>query len=204
MTYKDVIIFGVGVAVGALGTWKFFKKRSEEQISSMENVLKNCKPKSGVEEGNNDYIFDEQPKKEEIVKGVEKETSSIDMDDLKKSGEMIQYNGYSSSSPEMVALAEKEHPTEVDPNEPYLIDQEEWEEVDGSYDKVEVSIYDDGAIVNENINELLDADCIGMQNLKLFLENDPNATVMYVRNKKLMTDYEVAKTYGRYTEMEGL
>lgn len=203
MTYKDVIIFGVGVAIGALGTWKFFKKKSEEQISSMENVLKHFGVENEEEE-NKDYIFDEQSKKEEIASGVEKETSSIDMENFKKSVEMTHYNRYTSSSPEMVALAEKEHPTEEDPDEPYLIDQEDWEEVTGSYDKVEVSIYDDGAIVNENIDDLLDADCIGIKNLKLFLENDPNATVMYVRNKKLMTDYEVAKTYGRYTEIEGL
>ena len=40
MKYKSLIIFGVGVAVGALGTWKFFDKKCEEQISAMENVLK--------------------------------------------------------------------------------------------------------------------------------------------------------------------
>lgn len=195
MNYKNVLIFGVGVATGVLGTWKFFAKKSEEQITSMENVLNKQIAKNKPATDAEANIFSEQ---EATAKEPKKEESSIDVSELKKATNLVSYNAYISSSPNEKLVSESKS------NPPYLIDQEDWENCANAYAKIEVGVYDDGAIVNENNDELLDADWIGMDNLKLFLETDPNATVMYVRNPELMMDFEVAKTNGSYAEMEGL
>lgn len=207
MKYKSLIIFGVGVAVGALGTWKFFDKKCEEQISSMENVLKNSNKDNKNESENTDSIFSENDKEKEDKPGIDSETASIDMDRIKnfqESVNIIGNNRYDSTIPNEIEMAEKEHPTEdtYEYKEPYLIGLEEWEENPSQYDKIEVSLYDDGALVVDETDELLDVDCIGMKNFKLYTDTDPAATIMYVRNEQLMTDYEVDTCNGNWYEMQ--
>ena len=207
MKYKSLIIFGVGVAVGALGTWKFFDKKCEEQISAMENVLKNSNKDNKNESENTDSIFSENDKKKKDKPGIDSETASIDMDRIKnfqESVNIIGNNRYDSTIPNEVEMAEKEHPTEdtYEYKEPYLIGLEEWEENPSQYEKVEVSLYDDGALVVDETDELLDVDCIGMKNFKLYTDTDPAATIMYVRNEQLMTDYEVDTCNGNWHEMQ--
>nr|DAH12870.1 MAG TPA: hypothetical protein [Caudoviricetes sp.] len=206
MNYKSVIIFGAGVAIGILGTKRYFEKQSEESISAMEEVLNKQKAKEN-KDGDEAELSDNGVTDFSNEKALNIENNSIDVSDLKKQSDIIRYNQYSSKEPKKKSideLAERESPTEEYPNEPYMIDRDDYEDLDEYYDKVEVSIYDDGAIVNENTNELLDEDCLGMNNLRIFLETDPSATVMYLRNEKLMTDYEVVKVNGRYSEIEGL
>lgn len=206
MNYKSVIIFGAGVAIGILGTKRYFEKQSEESISAMEEVLNKQKAKEN-KDGDEAELYDNGVADFSNEKALNIENNSINVSDLKKQSDIIQYNQYSSKEPKKKSideLAERESPTEEYPNEPYMIDRDDYEDLDEYYDKVEVSIYDDGAIVNENTNELLDEDCLGMNNLRIFLETDPSATVMYLRNEKLMTDYEVVKVNGRYSEIEGL
>lgn len=207
MKYKSLIIFGVGVAVGALGTWKFFDKKCEEQISAMENVLKNSNKDNKNESENTDSIFSENDKEKEDKPGIDSETASIDMDRIKnfqESVNIIGNNRYDSTIPNEIEMAEKEHPTEdtYEYKEPYLIGLEEWEENPSQYDKIEVSLYDDGALVVDETDELLDVDCIGMKNFKLYTDTDPAATIMYVRNEQLMTDYEVDTCNGNWYEMQ--
>lgn len=207
MNYKSLIIFGVGVAVGALGTWKFFDKKCEEQISAMENVLKNSNKSNENESENTDSIFSEDEKEKEDKPRIDSETASIDMDRIKnfqESVNIIGNNRYDSNMPNEVEMAEKEHPTEdtYEYKEPYLIGLEEWEENPSQYEKVEVSLYDDGALVVDETDELLDVDCIGMKNFKLYTDTDPAATIMYVRNEQLMTDYEVDTCNGNWYEMQ--
>lgn len=207
MKYKSLIIFGVGVAVGALGTWKFFDKKCEEQISAMENVLKNSNKDNKNESENTDSIFSEDEKEKEDKPRIDSETASIDMDRIKnfqESVNIIGNNRYDSTMPNEVEMAEKEHPTEdtYEYREPYLIGLEEWEENPSQYEKVEVSLYDDGALVVDETDELLDVDCIGMKNFKLYTDTDPAATIMYVRNEQLMTDYEVDTCNGNWYEMQ--
>lgn len=207
MNYKSLIIFGVGVAVGALGTWKFFDKKCEEQISAMENVLKNSNKDNKNESENTDSIFSEDEKEKEDKPRIDSETASIDMDRIKnfqESVNIIGNNRYDSTMPNEVEMAEKEHPTEdtYEYREPYLIGLEEWEENPSQYEKVEVSLYDDGALVVDETDELLDVDCIGMKNFKLYTDTDPAATIMYVRNEQLMTDYEVDTCNGNWYEMQ--
>lgn len=207
MNYKSLIIFGVGVAVGALGTWKFFDKKCEEQISAMENVLKNSNKDNKNESENTDSIFSEDEKEKEDKPRIDSETASIDMDRIKnfqESVNIIGNNRYDSTMPNEVEMAEKEHPTEdtYEYREPYLIGLEEWEENPSQYEKVEVSLYDDGALVVDETDELLDVDCIGMKNFKLYTDTDPAATIMYVRNEQLMTDYEVDTCNGNWHEMQ--
>lgn len=207
MNYKSLIIFGVGVAVGALGTWKFFDKKCEEQISAMENVLKNSNKSNENKSENTDSIFSEDEKEKEDKPRIDSETASIDMDRIKnfqESVNIIGNNRYDSNMPNEVEMAEKEHPTEdtYEYKEPYLIGLEEWEENPSQYEKVEVSLYDDGALVVDETDELLDVDCIGMKNFKLYTDTDPAATIMYVRNEQLMTDYEVDTCNGNWYEMQ--
>ena len=207
MKYKSLIIFGVGVAVGALGTWKFFDKKCEEQISAMENVLKSSNKEKENDSENTDSIFSEEEKEKEDKPRIDSETASIDMDRIKnfqESVNIIGNNSYDSPIPNEIEMAEKEHPTEdtYEYKEPYLIGLEEWEENPSQYDKVEVSLYDDGALVVDETDELLDVDCIGMKNFKLYTDTDPAATIMYVRNEQLMTDYEVDTCNGNWHEMQ--
>lgn len=207
MNYNGLIIFGVGVAVGALGTWKFFDKKCEEQISAMENVLKNSNKDNKNESENTDSIFSKNDKEKKDKPGIDSETASIDMDRIKnfqESVNIIGNNRYDSTIPNEVEMAEKEHPTEdtYEYKEPYLIGLEEWEENPSQYEKVEVSLYDDGALVVDETDELLDVDCIGMKNFKLYTDTDPAATIMYVRNEQLMTDYEVDTCNGNWYEMQ--
>lgn len=207
MKYKSLIIFGVGVAVGALGTWKFFDKKCEEQISAMENVLKSSNKEKENDSENTDSIFSEDEKEKEDNPRIDSETASIDMDRIKnfqESVNIIVNNRYDSTIPNEVEMAEKEYPTEdtYEYKEPYLIGLEEWEENPSQYDKIEVSLYDDGALVVDDTDELLDVDCIGMKNFKLYTDTDPAATIMYVRNEQLMTDYEVDTCNGNWHEMQ--
>lgn len=217
MKYKSLIIFGVGVAVGALGTWKFFERKSEEQIKAMENVLKNKarEEETAEDSTNTDSIFSKSPKVE-----MEKVTTSIDVDRIKEfkdSVNHISYNQYDSSMPDEITVnEEKEYEKQMSENEhptddygcvlPYRITREEFEDNVSEtrhYEKVCAYIYDDGALVNALTEEIMDTGSIGFDNYDWFRNHpDKREITMYVRNESDREDYEVDAAEGNWYEMD--
>lgn len=198
---KMMAAFAAGIGCGVLATYSFFKKKystiAEEEISAMEAVLHEKKPK------------EEKEQKEGWKNPV------VEFD--KRSNELTNYNkmteNYISSVPpgeneieqriehmhqkaqEELEHAEAEHPRE-ESGEQYQISSMDWLD-DPFYDKVELTYYvGDDTVANE-VGQIDDIDMsIGMDEFERFKNSDDNER--YIRNPALGIDYNIIKDMGCY------
>ena len=82
-----------------------------------------------------------------------------------------------------------EHALFVDPEEPHAIPMELYIS-DDDYDKETLIYYEEDEVLTDQFDHVLDVnDVIGRDSLDHFGEEDED--ILYVRNKRVMTDYEV-------------
>lgn len=80
--------------------------------------------------------------------------------------------------------------------EAFPITEEDYMSNDSAYDQVSVTYYEGDSVVAEHDKPLADVDrCVGIGNLATY--GDEN--VIYVRNDRLRTDYEIAKSTGKFS-----
>jgi hypothetical protein len=94
----------------------------------------------------------------------------------------------------------------TDPNEPHDISEEVYYEGDDSYRQRQIKWYAaDGVLTNIQDEPLEEAQTVVGDTLELFEEMDPEDNVLYVRNPKLMMDFEVIRIHGSFAEqVQGL
>ena len=61
---------------------------------------------------------------------------------------------------------------------------------------------EDKALVDE-VNELMDSDSVGYENLEEFM-NDDSEDTLYIRNASIGTDFMVRKVFGSFSEIIGV
>lgn len=180
------IAFVAGISVGILSTWQYFKikeeRRADEEIESVKALLKN------------DIIKE----KEEHLKTIEQasEMNSIFQQDMKAYKEKLKevdYSGYSKQS------ADEDETVEIKKKRPYLISEDEFGTYD-DYDRVYVTYYDDGVLVDQDDEIIMDAeDQFGYECLKELDKEDGPAEI-YVRNEANETEYNIVYDSQSYSD----
>ena len=105
-----------------------------------------------------------------------------------------------------------EYPRDDYPEQPFMIQEEDFSETELGFEKISASYFlDDGMLIEDGELNLEDRDdvhlnindCIGFDNLEIFL-NDENMETMYIRNAKQACDYEVTKAGGSWSSIIGI
>lgn len=96
---------------------------------------------------------------------------------------------------------------ERSPEHPYVISQEEFLQSEPGYRQTSITYYaGDGALADEKDEEIPIIDpIVGEENLERFGHGSGDSRVVYIRNEKLSTDFEVLMSDGKYAhEVLGL
>lgn len=187
MKAKDLLIFTVGVAVGATTAWKLLKDRyallAQEEIDSVKEALSRKEQEEPVDEDSpmqKAMAAKEKPDITEYVSKV-KDMGYVDYSDISKN---------------------KNDNTEEDSqtvDKPYVITPDEFDEYD-DYDTIELTYYSDQVLADEN-NEIVDdvEDIVGFESLNHFGEYEDDS--VFVRNDRLKCDYQILLDSRKYSDV---
>lgn len=105
---------------------------------------------------------------------------------------------YTSSPEDRDAFVERGSIAVHDRTPPFVISRAKysWDEEEGDdYDKITVTYYPHYRVVLDDGNEVMDDvnNVLGWRNLSRFGDESEDADVVYVRNRRMMTDFEVVK-----------
>ena len=115
-------------------------------------------------------------------------------------------NVFDSPEPEDVG-DEIEPPLIIrNPDKPYVITIEDFmnpEEDYEDYDRVTITYYEgDGVLTDDADKTIPDVDkTVGTSNLRKFGKGSDNADIVYVRNERINTSFEIARVEGSYTSI---
>lgn len=176
------LAFMVGAACGSIATFKFaekkYKRIADEEIESVKQVFSTRK-NSDETEAEDDESEPEQESEDEYK------------EDRLMHSAIVRGESYLVEDPEM----------DVPIDRPYIIEPEEFAELDG-YDAVMLTLYADGVLENEFGEVIEDIEgLIGKDPIRHFAETYDE--LVYVRNNKEETDFEVQRDHRRYSEVQG-
>lgn len=113
---------------------------------------------------------------------------------------------FDSPEPEDVG-PEVESPFDFrNPSKPYVIPIGDFmnpEEDFEDYDKITITYYEEDEVLTDDADKTFsDVDgTVGLMNLKKFGRNSDNPDIVYVRNERINTDFEIARVAGSYTQI---
>lgn len=195
-TLSNFIIFATGAAIGSVVTWKILKTRYEqiaqEEIDSVKEVF-------SKKEDDLKWEYSGEPigkivSVEKTEDGV-KLSATVNKPDLQEYAAKIKEEGYFNySNP---SEPKKEDETKVE--KPYVIPSEEFGEADG-YDTISLTYYIDGYLADDDDEIVEDIDdVIGLESLNHFGDYEDDS--VFVRNDRLMTDYEILLDQRNYLDI---
>lgn len=169
---RELSCFGIGAAVGCVGTYMLLKNRYEAMVKEAdEAAMEFIKKRSGEDNEQNHGSIKPEVKHSEEVTNYNKIRESI-IDDGNK----------------------------VEDNKPYQISEQEFVEDDEEFDKVSLEYYTEGEGLYEGSEYIPNVeDVVGEDNLSVL--HGADLDIMYVRNEDLKTDYEVSKIVGKFTDV---
>lgn len=181
MNIKLIFAFIAGAAVGSAVTWKLVKTKYErianEEIASVKEVFsRRTKDAEVLAEETKPTDVEEKPTIQEIKEYVDVIKDAGYNNDTQKGGEVSMSGG-----------------------DPYTIMPEEVGTMDG-YDLIDLTYYADGVLEDENYEIVVDvAETVGVESLNSFGEYDDD--VVFVRNDKRKTDYEIVRDPRNYSDV---
>lgn len=189
---KNVLIFGLGVVLGAIASATYvkdrYRKECDEEIAS---VKKYYKEKFANMESDANTV--EEPV-ETTTNDICDNSNKFESDNAVVHVDKVSYNnivndlGYSNNEKEVEEVAKKE---------PYIITPEEFDSI--GYDTVSLTYYSDKILTNEKDEPIDDIDdLIGEDSLEHFGQYEDDS--VFVRNDKLKTDFEILLDERRYYE----
>lgn len=178
---NSFIAFIFGAAIGSAATFlcakKYYERRNQEDIDSVEAML--AKRYSTKSESEEEYVPTDEDIADnaDIIDENEYDTRDEYEDDI-EDYDCIEMNG-----------------SDV----PYVITPEEFDEYE-EYDKVSLTYYSD-MILTDDDDELVEdvESTVGFASLNHFGEYDDNC--VFVRNDKLMCDFEILRDNRRYSDV---
>jgi hypothetical protein len=89
------------------------------------------------------------------------------------------------------------------PDKPYIISEEEFMQGEHQFEQIQLTYYaGDGALADDGDLEIPFPDpIVGNENLERFGHGSGNDAVVFVRNERLSTDFEVLKNDGKYAHV---
>ena len=187
------LAFVAGGVCGVLGTKTYFedlyRRQYEEDLESVKRVWTYKKPSSEEESNKNDEpSIDTKPRENEMYEYAK----------------ILQKKGYVNYGDAPVDVSEMNAPEVYTPPENYKDPYPISPDILGSdgYDQITLFYTEDKVLLNEDDTKVTDIeDVIGLESLNHFGEYEED--VLYVRNERLRTDYEVLmdpRTYARVLE----
>lgn len=194
--FKGLCIFGAGVIAGAFVAARAVKEKyqqeAEEEIAEMREYYRELKKESTKAETTEDNAKDdtkEEPKDD--FKPIEELEEAKEI--IKDKG-YINYTHYNDTD-----IKENKREEQVDENEIYIIDPEEYGGENGEYDTATLTYFKDGVLADE-VDEIVPYNIIGgEENLQPF-KDYPDCNAVYVRDDNIMVDYEILRDPYQYDE----
>lgn len=182
---KNLFIFAVGAAAGAVATWKLlndkYEKLYHEEVEAYKEYHKEKSEKAEPE-----------PKSEPEQKKEAPKTDTSDplMDKLRDTVERAGYTDYSTTK--------AKNESEEKDIRPYVIRPEELGDQIG-YDVIELTYYADGVVAEED--DIMDDvdEVIGIDSLGHFGQFEEDAVC--VRNDRLKCDYQIILDERTYSDV---
>ena len=187
-TLKNLFIFAVGAAAGAVATWKLlndkYDKLYHEEVEAYKEYHKEKSDKATAEP---------KPEPEPEVK-KEEHIHKVDQDPImNKLRDTIERAGYTDYSTTKV-----KNESEEKDMRPYVIRPEELGDQIG-YDVIELTYYADGVVAEED-DVMDDVDeVIGIDSLGHFGQFEEDAVC--VRNDRLKCDYQILLDERKYSDV---
>ena len=178
MSFKDLLIFASGAAIGSVVTWKLVKAKYE-QIAN-EEIKEIREYYYGLSDTNRFSDSDEDLDEE------------FNEDDKQDYNDILDSNGYRNYS-------NKKEKEEEDVDKPYVISPEEFDDHE-DYETVSLTYYSDGVLTDERDNVIEDVEgTVGEDSLTHFGEYEDDS--VFVRNDDLKIDYEILADDRKFSEI---
>ena len=187
-TLKNLFIFAVGAAAGAVATWKLlndkYEKLYHEEVEAYKEYHKEKSDKATTEPKPEP---EPEVKKEEYIHKVDQDPI---MNKLRDTIERAGYTDYSTTK--------VKNESEEKDMRPYVIRPEELGDQIG-YDIIELTYYADGVVAEED-DVMDDVDeVIGIDSLGHFGQFEEDAVC--VRNDRLKCDYQILLDERKYSDV---
>lgn len=205
-----VLYFLGGVVVGAAATYLILRKKTEQEIQEeIESFKENYKPTRVITSSNQtektakDLVAENEKKKAELFQMtdiVEKQNYNL----FSKPPRAIDiHNGIDEGEDLRVYTDEDDpgSPREDLAEKPYTISQDDFVNGERYFDKITLNYYDDKTLIEEISGEIIDDidAAVGWDSLTKFGEYEED--VVFVRNERTSTDYEVIRQYRNYKDL---
>ena len=194
--FKGLCIFGAGVIAGAFVAARAVKEKyqqeAEEEIAEMREYYRELKKESTkVETAEDDTKEESKEEPKDDFKPIEELEEAKEI--IKDKG-YINYTHYNDTD-----IKENNKEEQVDENEIYIIDPEEYGGENGEYDTASLTYFKDGVLADE-VDEIVPYNIIGgEENLQPFKDH-PDCNAVYVRDDNIMVDYEILRDPYQYDE----
>ena len=194
--FKGLCIFGAGVIAGAFVAARAVKEKyqqeAEEEIAEMREYYRELKKESTkVETAEDDTKEESKEESKEDFKPIEE---LAEAEEIIKDRGYINYTHYNDTD-----IKENNKEEQVDENEIYIIDPEEYGGENGEYDTATLTYFKDGVLADE-VDEIVPYNIIGgEENLQPFKDH-PDCNAVYVRDDNIMVDYEILRDPYQYDE----
>ena len=208
-TLKGVLIFVLGAAAGSLATWKLIEKKykdiAQEEIDSVKDTFSKMK-KNEYPDKLEDYPdFEEFDDSDDSYDSDDEEPKPEQKIDRNNKPDIVEYakilseTGYTNYA-ERQDKKEKKGVEPVEDERPYVISPDEFGEKDG-YENVTLTYYADGVLTDYFDNVISNVDeVVGLDSLDHFGEYEDD--VVFVRNEKMETDYEILRDLRDFNESD--
>ena len=203
---KEYLHLAVGLAIGATASYiltKAFEERKYEQL--IEEEIKSVKDHY---ESKHNREADEPGLNEDLQGMVEDLGYSDDkMEEKLEALKVKARNGWQDPEEQLyegkVVVEMGFEPSPRDPNVPYVINIEEFTEDNDDYDKLSVTYYEgDDVMADERDTVVPDpTNLIGADALTRFGEGSDDEHIVYVRNEKLTSDFEIVRDARSYASV---
>lgn len=204
MKGKLFAAFVMGAVAGAAGTYAYLTKIKKIEYEVVEPVMD-----EGEETTTNEETEDQEEETPDQDLMAYYQNKALDEDTI------VDYTKFAETVSNVTdgTSVERRDPKEIEKRESkkYIISEEEYREEceeEQLIDTAAISVYSDGAVIDETngmeieySEEEID-DFIGSDLMEMFKKDD--STVMYVKNEKYRTIYEVCKKEQRWLDMIGL
>lgn len=187
---KYTFIFSIGAALGAFATWQYLKPKYEHMVQDEVNEFKkDWSEREG--EKTEDPNEDDESRIMDIEELEQKRNELRKM--AKQYDDILDENKYTK-------VIEKGGSNMKD-DEPYVISPLKFAEEDEDYDVVSLTYHADGFLVDD-MGVLIDdvESIVGTEFPEHFGEYTEDPDTVYVRNERLMTDYEIQRDLDNYVE----
>lgn len=187
---KYTFIFSIGAALGAFVTWQYLKPKYERMVQDEVNEFK--KDWSGRDA--------------ETTECPDEESRIMDLDELERKRdelhEMSEQYGNIIENNKYAEVLKKGGSNSMKDDEPYVISPLKFAEQDDDYDVISLTYHADGVLVDDKGELIENAEFIvGTEFPEHFGEYTEDPDTVYVRNERLMTDYEIQRDLDTYASL---